>query len=209
MSRPHPKTHQNECSTAELSLFAAISRPAQLLPGEDLRDYEAMRDMLISEITPRSGIEWLWTMDLVELSWDILRYRQLRQKVLEQYRQQAIASALRGLDGSGIAAELHQLIEHHTKRNAAEWRQNPQAAVEIENRLKLVGIDDAAINMEVFVQAQNVFMMFDALMQSAQSRRVMLLREINCRRAVALRILGVDGTHPRQRQTMLSPRGSP
>jgi len=43
--------------------------------------------MIIQEIVPRSGIEWLWVADLVELSWDIVRYRSLRQKMLEVRRQ--------------------------------------------------------------------------------------------------------------------------
>jgi hypothetical protein len=60
------------------------------LPGESWNDYEAIRDMIVQEIAPQSGIEWLWTADLVELSWEIIRYRALRQKMLEVCRRDAI-----------------------------------------------------------------------------------------------------------------------
>jgi hypothetical protein len=39
-----------------------------LLPSESLGDYEQLRDSLIEEVDPQSGIEWLWSADLVDLS---------------------------------------------------------------------------------------------------------------------------------------------
>jgi hypothetical protein len=64
------------------AIFHRVVQPAFLMPGESLNDYEAIRDMIIQEIAPQSGIEWLWAADLIELSWDIVRYRALRQKML-------------------------------------------------------------------------------------------------------------------------------
>jgi hypothetical protein len=81
------------------------------------------------------------------LSWDIQRYRALRHKVLELHRQNAIESALRRVD----------------------------AAVEIDARLASLGFDAAAIELEVIVQAREVFIRFDNLMHSAQNRRIFLL----------------------------------
>ena len=57
-----------------------FSEPFLLLPGEDLRDFEAIRQMMVDEIQPQTNIEWLWTLDLVELSWEILRYRRLKKR---------------------------------------------------------------------------------------------------------------------------------
>jgi hypothetical protein len=57
-----------------------VSEPSFLLPGESLPDFEAIRQMLVDDIQPETNIEWLWTLDLVELSWEILRYRRLKKK---------------------------------------------------------------------------------------------------------------------------------
>jgi hypothetical protein len=54
-----------------------LLEPTQLLPGESQSDYATIRQMVIDEVAPQSSIEWLWTMDLIELSWDIVRYRPL------------------------------------------------------------------------------------------------------------------------------------
>jgi hypothetical protein len=84
------------------SLFQRLLQPTSLLPGESLGNYEQLRDSIIEEVEPQSGIEWLWTTDLVDLSWDIIRYRALRQKALEVRRRDAIEAMLRRIDLPGI-----------------------------------------------------------------------------------------------------------
>src|SRR3954464_735583 len=90
------------------AVFDRVIQPAFLMPGESLSDYEAIRDMIIQEVGPQSGIEWLWVADLIELSWDIARYRMLRQKMLKVRRQDAIESMLRRIDLPGIPHAFKQ-----------------------------------------------------------------------------------------------------
>jgi hypothetical protein len=158
-----------------------------LLPGENRSDFEAIRQMMVDDVQPETNIEWLWTLDLVELSWEILRYRRLKRRVLEEYRHSAIKEILMRLDGEGMPAEQFQHLELQVGRIAAEWRADANAAVEIEARLRQHGFDDTVVNAEVFHQARGSFAMFDDLMHAAQNRRMVLLREINIRREVAKR----------------------
>jgi hypothetical protein len=160
----------------------AFARPPSLLPGERPEQYEALRSAVFCEIAPRCAIEWLLTIDLVELSWDIQRYRILRHRVLENYRQKAIEQALRRIDCAGIPAAYEDTARHYTKQNALSWRHDREAAAEIEARLASYGFDQNMIS-EVFVQAREVFFMFESLLISAQQRRIVLLREINGRRS--------------------------
>jgi len=152
------------------------------MPGESLSDYQAVRDMIIQEMAPKSGIEWLWAADLVELSWDIVRYRTLRQKMLKIRRQDAIDALLQRLDLPGIPYSFRQSARDQTRLNAEQWLADPMANAEIETRLAKHGIDEGSIDAEVLIQSRELFIMFDNLMQSAQSRRILLLREINRRR---------------------------
>jgi len=146
------------------------------------RDFEAIRQMMIDDIKPETNLEWLWVFDLVELSWEILRYRRLKQKILQASRVQAIKALLQRLDGAGMPESALQNMRLQTMRNAAEWLEEPGAAKEIETRLERHRIDLVAINAKVFIQTRGTFALFDSLMQSAQSRRIILLREINSRR---------------------------
>jgi hypothetical protein len=169
------------------AIFHRVVQPAFLMPEESLNDYEAIREMIIQEIAPQSGIEWLWAADLIELSWDIIRYRALRQKMLEIRRRDAIDAMLQRLDLPGIPHPFRQSAREQTRLNAEQWRTDPIANAEIENRLTTQGIDEGSVNAEVLIQSRELFIVFDTLMQSAQARRIMLLREIN-RRRVSLEI---------------------
>jgi hypothetical protein len=152
-----PTILQNNAGPTMAAIFRAISRPAPLLPGENLHDFESIRAIIIDDIKPQSGLEWLWTMDVIDISWDIVRYRSLRQKVLETYREAAIESVLQRLDLAGISNDFLQPARKYTKQNAAQWRADPQAAAEIEMRLASNGIDTEAINLEVLVQSRELF----------------------------------------------------
>jgi hypothetical protein len=158
-----------------------------LLPGEDRRDFEVIRQMMIDDIRPETNLEWLWIFDLVELSWEILRYRCLKQKILQASRVIAIQSILQRLDGAEMPEPGLQNMRLQTMRNAAQWSDQPDAAREIEARLERHGLDVVAINAEVFLKTRDAFALFDGLLHAAQSRRIILLREINARRDFAER----------------------
>ena len=173
---------------AELMPF---SEGSLLLPGESVRDFELIRQMLVDDIRPQTNIEWLWILDLVELSWEILRYRRLKKRVLDAHRAAAIEAILQRLDGAGMPVEAGPMVKMQARRTAAEWRDHPEAAVAIEARLLRNGIDSVDIDAEVFVQARELFEMFDQLIHLAQNRRIALLREIGIRREFARRARGV------------------
>jgi hypothetical protein len=116
-----------------------------LLPGENLRDFEIIRQMMVDDIQPETNIEWLWTLDLVELSWEILRYRNLKNRILDTHRAVAIAAILQRLDGEGMPAEAMPMVQLQAKRAAAEWREDPEAAIQIEGRLCRSGFDSVGI----------------------------------------------------------------
>ena len=170
---------------AELIPF---SEPSFLLPGESRQDFEAIRQMMVDDIRPETNIEWLWTLDLVELSWEILRYRRLKKRILDAHRVAAIEAILQRLDGEGMPSEAMPMVRTRARRAAAEWRVDQEAAIEIEARLDRAGFDAIDINAEVFVQARELFEMFDQLIQLAQNRRIGLLREISIRREFATRV---------------------
>jgi hypothetical protein len=149
-----------------------------LLPGENRQKFEVIKKMIINDIRPKTNFEWLWVLDLVELSWEILRYRRMKEKILEIRRVDAIASILQQLDGIGMPSQSKGFVQSCSRRSSMEWLEDSTAALEIEARLAASGFDTAAVNAEVFLLAQSSFGLFDRLMQSAQNRRISLLHEI-------------------------------
>lgn len=160
---------------AELEL---VIPPPLLLPGENLDHYLALRNAIFAELIPRSAIEWLLAVDIAEASWEIRRYRLLRQILLGRYREKAIGAALRQIDVRDTGADSQAIAEHHTIENVFSWRCDPIARDEIEVRLLAYGFDQNSISMEVYVQARETFTVFEGLLNAAQLKRMLLLKEI-------------------------------
>jgi hypothetical protein len=159
--------------------FQALCPAPQLLPGESLDHYRALQASIFQDIAPRSAVEWLLAIDVAELSWDMQRYRVLRHRLLNTYRQKAIEMALRRIDMVPIAPHLHDLAEFYTLQNAHDWKHDPVAAIDIESRLASYGFDQHTISMEVYLQATEVISVFESLLNGAQLRRLLLLKELN------------------------------
>lgn len=162
--------------------FEALAPPPLLLPGKQLDHYQALRQAIFADLAPRSAIEWLLAIDVAELSWEIQRYRVLRHKLLETTRQKAIEVALRRIDMAGIDPDFREQAESYTLQNALSWRIDPMAASEIEARLAVYGFDQHAITAEVFVQARELLVLFEGLLNAAQTKRMLLLRELRNQR---------------------------
>lgn len=182
MNAPPFNNAQNLTPSNLPAEFESLSAPPLLLPGESLEKYKLMRQAILTDLAPRNVIEWLLAVDVVELSWEIQRYRVLRHKLLDHYREKAIEQTLRHIDLAELPPEMEDAACHHIRRNARIWRVDPTAAREIDVRLAAYGYDSNAINTQVYLQARDVFFAFEALLNSAQNRRMSLLREINNRR---------------------------
>jgi hypothetical protein len=93
--------------------------------------------------------------------------------------------------------EATPVVRQHARRTASDRRNDQKAIIEIETRLGRGGFDQIDINAEVILHARALFAMFDQLTQSAQSRRIALLREVSVSREFARRqrrvIMAADG----------------
>ncbi|WP_244611936.1 hypothetical protein [Bradyrhizobium amphicarpaeae] len=161
------------------SEFEALCPSPQLLPGESIDQYHALQAAIFRDLDPRSAIEWLLAIDIAELSWEMQRYRTLRHRLLNTYRQKAIEITLRRIDVVGIAPEFQDAAKIYTIHNALDWQLDASAASNIEARLRAYGFDQHAISMEVYVQARDILGLFEALLNGAQLRRLVLLKEIS------------------------------
>ncbi|WP_247483178.1 hypothetical protein [Bradyrhizobium sp. 15] len=135
-------------------LFRSNLKSCNLLPNfcPEKTD-RALQAVIFQDIPPQAGIEWLLAIDVAELSWEIQRYRILRHKLLESYRQKAIEMTLRRIDVPGIVPHFKNDGERYIVQNALDWRLDCMAADEIEARLASYGFDQHTISVEVYVQA--------------------------------------------------------
>ena len=67
----------------------------------------------------------------------------------------------------GIPHPFRQSARDQTRLNAEQWRTDPIANAEIENRLTAQGIDEGSVNAEVLIQSRELFIMFDNAVRSS------------------------------------------
>lgn len=103
------------------------------------------------------------------------RYRILRHKLLESYRQKAIEMTVRRIDVPSIVPDLKKDAERYIVQNALDWRLDRIAADEIEARLASYGFDQHAISMEVYVQAREIFTPFGTLVKRGTVKTAVLV----------------------------------
>ena len=82
----------------------------------------------------------------------------------------------------GIAPEFEDEAEYYVLQNALSWRIDPMATTEIDARLASYGFDQHAITTEVYVQAREILVLFEGLLNAAQTKRMLVLREIRNQR---------------------------
>lgn len=67
-----------------------LAEPSLPRSGENPRAYE-VRQMIVDDIQPNTNIEWLCTLDRIELSWGLFRNRGLKKSILNVHRATATA----------------------------------------------------------------------------------------------------------------------
>jgi hypothetical protein len=118
--------HRDDAFAIPVELKSLFEHP--LLAGESRRDFEFTRNMIINEIRPESFIEWLWTFDLVELCWEILRYLRFKMRLLDALRAAAIESLLVLVDGEDPPDQARPMVHSHVRKARADWRNDPKSA---------------------------------------------------------------------------------
>jgi hypothetical protein len=87
---------------------------------------------MIDDIQPQTNIEQRWTLDLVQLSWEILRHRRFDKRILDARRVAAKRSC-----GDRTVRDADAIPRCRYKRawRPPKWRDDPEVAIEIEVRL--------------------------------------------------------------------------
>jgi hypothetical protein len=117
---------------------------APLHEGEDPQQYQALLSEIARTVKPADVMEWLWVKDIVDLTWDILRYRWLKMSWIQRNKlgspnlstNRYFAGGMSEFDATTSAFASLNLIEQ--MQASAELRRN-NALNEIEARRASLG----------------------------------------------------------------------
>ena len=153
-----------------------------LVRGEDPEDYHRLFNQLAATIDPQDFVEWIFTKDILDLVWEIKRWRGVKSAFFEtellrsgsHLVKELLEDAAGGFvyDGRG---EARQLV---ARANTGDQ----ESQNKISDLLTTNGLGQNAILSHALVYKLNDVERLEKLIASAEKRRDDLLKSIDIRR---------------------------
>ena len=103
-----PSSHPQKSSSSKFSNKKSVHHPSKssisvegrdeifgvppLIYGENIQDYEALEHSIRSSILPADVLEEIWTRDIVDAQWEILRYKKIKASILNASKHRSLES---------------------------------------------------------------------------------------------------------------------
>jgi hypothetical protein len=145
-----------------------------LIEGEDGTAYHLLHGRIAAAVKPKDIIEELWVRDIADLSWEILRLRRIKARLLTSRVAAQIRAYLESPCGASQAQKL-----------SAEWEVGePRVSARVDELLATAcGRTVESITADVFLAMSEHLERIERMTTNAEARRNAVLREIERRRA--------------------------
>jgi hypothetical protein len=157
----------------------ALLGPPLLLAGEDLDSWKKLHADVSAAVVPADIFEKIWTGDIVDLEWNILRLRRLFAGLFSATQKQALADVLRPLmskDMLGVVDSEPELLAWKFTLHHAD------ALKKVKELLETAGMPWEAVLAQTMTINAEIFERIDRMCMTAEARRDAALREIDRRR---------------------------
>ena len=152
--------------------------PPPLLEGEDPAAYESLLKGVLESVEPEGFIEDMWVRDVVDITWDILRVRRIKARIVNAARATALSEM------------LEPQLRYEPNKPIDRWRAGDAAArKEVLQRLGSIGRNLDDVTARAFALKLQQMEQIDRLIAQAEARRNQALREIERRRDTLARRL--------------------
>lgn len=154
--------------------------PAPLLEGEDRADYIGLLEEVRRQVTPKDAIEQIYVRDIVDLTWELMRYRRIKVALLHTGQLRAIQQLSSTNHWRGLNADARWSVNAAVKTSFADG----------VKELAKHGVTLQDINAHAFAAERDTLLRLDQNMMQIEARRNFALREIERRRSFLGRRLG-------------------
>ena len=158
----------------------SIFGPAPIIEGEDAEAYDKLLKQVLREVKPRDTIEEIFVHDVVDLTWEIWRWRRLKTSLVS-YGMESV-----------LQKELELLVRENEAPDdlAKKWvQQRPAALKRVDKLLSSANITIAYVMALAFNNEIEDLERLDRLATIAEGRRNAALHEIERHRAALAQAL--------------------
>ena len=177
--RVNPAATQPEREVVVRS-FDDFLGPAPLLEGEDKADYIGLLEEVRRQVSPKDAIEQIYVRDIVDLTWELMRYRRIKVALLHTGQVRAVQQVASTNHWRGLNADARWAVSAAVKTSLA-------AGVK---EVAKYGVTLQDINAHAFASERDTLLRLDQNMMQIEARRNFALREVERRRASLGRRLG-------------------
>jgi hypothetical protein len=145
-----------------------------LLEGEDAAAYDELLGRISGGVKPSDIFEEFWVQDIVDLVWEVVRWRRLSANLMAARAYKAVLTI------------LEPFIREHSKREslARAWGTRDKAAVkEVDKLLSAAGMSIDVVMAETLSRNLGDIERIDRMIATAEARRNLIIREIERHRA--------------------------
>jgi hypothetical protein len=152
-----------------------------LVGSERLEDYNAFFAAIAASVKPVDAIDWLFTKDVVELSWHIRRERAIVADVVKLAQKQVVLALLKATCDTSGAAETALYRIFDAADDADRWASGPKGRRAIDARLAEKGHPPSAILAQAYINAAPQIDAVDKRIAGYEMRRIAVLKEVERR----------------------------
>jgi hypothetical protein len=155
----------------------AVSDPSWLREGQYANKFASLLQQLLSAIKPKDTIENIFVRDIADLTWEIMRYRRLKARIIRRAEKDALEAIVKPLRPQ---LQFYDLIR--------QWeRGDPEAVKEVSVCLKEIRKDFSDVNALALSRCLRDVERIEALTSSAEGRRNLIIKEVERRRDIIAR----------------------
>jgi hypothetical protein len=171
MIKPEMPAAPESNALSRVSFFG----PAPIIAGEDTEAYDDLFARVSGDVRPADIIEEIWVRDIVDLTWEIFRWRRLKTALLSAATPEALREVLAPLMRAESSAE-YKLV----KKLATG---NPAAITRFNKLMASANLTMDTVMARALVTEFDHIERIDRLMTIAEGRRNIVLREIDRHRS--------------------------
>lgn len=185
--QPIKSARQTETFDVPQEFYDLLGSPT-FAPSDNSANYSLIVKRMLESIRPKDFIERLFVRDLIDLTWEECRLRQIREALLAESRSAAVERLLMRKNLREVPEGAERIARAQAKDQFKNWANDRAKRKEIEEDLNKhsQGEDQAilaASYSEIYKELESV----KKSIAFAQQRRMGLLREIEHRREFAQR----------------------
>jgi hypothetical protein len=146
-----------------------------LIGKERREDYDRCSSAIIAATKPSDGIAWLYALDVINLTWEIMRERKIKANIIKSSETNVVAHSLKAINAVD-SFRLNEDIENSNK--ARQWATDPKSRQRYDKELAEGGFTDSEIIAQAYIRGAGSIDAIDRRIASYELRRMAALRAL-------------------------------